>query len=71
MHNKRCLKGSTKSVGEYGVDEVYSRVSYHAYWIDNVINDTPNFRKNYTSQYHFAQDSIKDNLAEVCNKIGF
>lgn len=60
-----------KSVGEYGVDEVYSRVSYHASWIDNVINDTPNFRKSYTSQYHFAQASIKDNLAEVCNKIGF
>ena len=59
------------NVGEYGVTEIYSRISYHASWIDNILAGDRTFIKNYTTQYHFAQDNIKDDLPAVCNKIGF
>jgi hypothetical protein len=58
-------------VGEYGVEEIYSRISYHAPWIDNVLAGNNSFIKNYTTQYHFADESIKDNLPAVCEQIGF
>ncbi|RZQ51303.1 serine protease [Pseudoalteromonas phenolica] len=61
----------TLNVGEYGVTEIYSRISYHASWIDKVVAGDRAFIKNYTTQYHFAQGNIKDNLPAVCNKIGF
>ena len=60
-----------KDVGEYGVDEVYSRISYHANWIDNVIKGDSEFIANHTSQHHFAQENIEDNLAAACEQIGF
>lgn len=60
-----------KGVGEYGVDEVYSRISHHASWIDQVISGDRDFITKHTSQYHFAQNNIKDNLDAVCKKIGF
>ena len=61
----------TLQVGEYGVNEIYSRISYHASWIDNIIAGNNTFIKNKTTQHHFAQDNIKDNLPAVCSKIGF
>ena len=61
----------TLNVGEYGVTEIYSRVSYHASWIDSVVAGDSIFIKNNTTQYHFAQEHIKDNLTTVCNQIGF
>ncbi len=60
-----------KEVGEYGVKEFYSRISYHAKWIDTVKSGDADFIEAQTSQYHFADDSIKDNLPAVCGKIGF
>jgi hypothetical protein len=60
-----------KDVGEYGVDEVYSRVSYHANWIDKVIANDVEFIAKQTTQHHFAQENIEDNLAKACAMIGF
>ena len=60
----------TLNVGEYGVTEIYSRISYHALWIDNIVAGDREFIKSFTTQYHFADESIKGNLPEVCNKIG-
>jgi len=60
-----------KKIGEYGVKEVYSRVSYHANWIDKVMANDLEFIGKYTTQYHFAQDNIKDNLPKVCAQIGY
>ena len=61
----------TLSVGEYGVTEIYSRISYHASWIDNIVAGNSAFIKKQTTQHHFADEHIKDNLPAVCNKIGF
>jgi hypothetical protein len=60
-----------KGIGEYGVEEAYSRISYHANWIDNVMSGNADFIKNHTTKDRFAQDNIKDNLPKVCEKIGF
>ena len=60
-----------KGVGEYGVSEVYSRISYHADWIDNVLNEDPAFLKLNTTQDRFAPDNIKNNLDKTCEKIGY
>lgn len=60
-----------KDVGEYGVNEVYSRVSYHAEWMDKVItNDLTYINKN-TTQERFEQDNIKENLEKACEMIGY
>jgi len=60
-----------KDVGEYGVDEVYSRISFHATWIDKIIANDEKYIEKHTTQYHFAQENIKDNLAKACTMIGF
>jgi secreted trypsin-like serine protease len=60
-----------KDVGEYGVKEVYTRVSYHADWIDKVIQNDVDFIAKNTTQERFAQDNIKDNLTKACEMIGF
>lgn len=60
-----------KGVGEYGVDEVYSRVSFHAPWIDKVMSNDREYIEKNTTQYHFAQDEIINNLVQVCEMIGF
>lgn len=59
------------NVGEYGVNEIYSRISYHASWIDKIVAGNQAFIKRNTTQHHFADDNIKDNLPAVCNQIGF
>jgi hypothetical protein len=60
-----------KAVGEYGVSEVYSRVSYHAAWIDQVLLEDTVFVAQHTSQNRFAQANIADDLNSVCESIGF
>jgi secreted trypsin-like serine protease len=60
-----------KELGEYGVKEVYSRVSFHAPWIDSVMAGNSDFIANYTTQNRFAQPNIAERLDEVCNMIGF
>ena len=60
-----------KKVGEYGVNEVYTRISYHSDWIDKVIDEAPNYLEQYTTQNRFAQDNIKDQLPKVCEMIGY
>jgi len=60
-----------KDIGEYGVKEAYSRVSYHADWVDKVIANDKAFMQKHTTQRRFAQDNIKHNLPAVCEKIGF
>jgi len=60
-----------KEIGEYGVDEVYSRVSYHATWIDKVIGNDLAYINKYTTQERFPQDGIKDKLDTACEMIGY
>jgi secreted trypsin-like serine protease len=60
-----------KDIGEYGVKEVYTRVSYHADWIDKVIQNDVDFIAKNTTQERFAQDNIKDNLTRACEMIGY
>ena len=60
-----------KDIGEYGVDEVYSRISFHASWVDKIIANNVEFITKNTTQHHFAQDNIKDNLEKACAMIGF
>lgn len=60
-----------KDVGDYGVNEVYTRLSHHAAWLDKIMqNDLEHIRKN-TTQQRFAQDNIKDRLAKACEIVGF
>ena len=60
-----------KDVGEYGVKEVYSRVSYHGAWIDKVTSGDRDYIKKHTTQKRFPQANIKDNLVKVCDMVGF
>jgi len=60
-----------KDVGEYGVSEVYSRVSYHARWLDKIIANDRIYINQHTTQERFAQDNIKDNLDKACEMIGY
>ncbi len=60
-----------KEIGEYGVKEVYTRVSYHANWIDKVMQNDLDFIAKNTTQERFAQDNIKENLAKACEVIGY
>jgi secreted trypsin-like serine protease len=60
-----------KDVGEYGVKEVYTRVSYHANWIDKIMQSDKDFITKNTTQKRFAQDNVKDRLAKVCEMVGY
>lgn len=60
-----------KDLGEYGVDEVYSRVSYHATWMDKVISNDLAYINKYTTQKRFPQEGIKDRLDKACKMIGY
>tara|TARA_B100000809_G_scaffold73972_1_gene71751 strand:- start:484 stop:666 length:183 start_codon:yes stop_codon:yes gene_type:complete len=55
----------------YGVDEIYSRVSYHAKWVDKIIVNDVEFIEQYTTQHHFSQEGIEGNLVKACTMIGF
>jgi len=60
-----------KDVGEYGVKEVYTRVSYHAVWIDKIMENDRQYIDKYTTQERFAQDNIKDQLSKACEVVGY
>lgn len=60
-----------EDIGKYGVTEIYTRISHQIEWIENVMTENQDYLDNHTSQYHFADDNIKDNLVAVCEQIGF
>ena len=60
-----------KEMGEYGVNEVYTRLSYYQHWIDEVMLETPEFIQKFTTQARFPQPEIIDQLDAVCEMIGF
>lgn len=60
-----------KSIGEYGVTEVYTRIAGYLPWINGVMQSEPDFLAAYTTQKRFPQPGIEDNLPEVCERIGF
>lgn len=43
-----------KDPGEYGVVEVYTSVSYHAPWIDKVIENDLDYIKKHSTQERFS-----------------
>ncbi len=59
-----------KGVGEYGVKEVYTRVSYHLPWLHQVMKGDKAFIRNNTTQHHFAEPNIATKLDQACNMIG-
>lgn len=60
-----------KDIGEYGVNEVYTRVSYYHNWLHNVMTESASFIEKYTTDERFPQLGIEDRLPEICSKISF
>ena len=59
-----------KDVGEYGVKELYTRVSVHAEWIDKVIAADKKQRRSIASQDPFLQPGMTpDNIGQICESI--
>jgi len=56
-----------KQVGEYGVKELYSRVSTHADWIDQIIAGDDQQRAAISSTAGFLQEGMTEaNLPKIC-----
>lgn len=56
-----------KDVGEYGVKELYTRVSSHASWIDQVMAADETTRTQLSSSDGFLQEGMTaDNLPRIC-----
>ena len=56
-----------KDVGEYGVRELYTRVSSHVDWIDQVMAADEPQRQKLSSQDGFLQEGMtEENLPKVC-----
>lgn len=56
-----------KDVGEYGVKELYTRVSSHASWIDQVMAADETTRAKISSSDGFLQEGMTaDNLPRIC-----
>jgi hypothetical protein len=61
-----------KDVGEYGVTEKYSRVSFHAKWISTIINGSEKQRQSVSTQNKFLQDNMKGGaIKKICPMINF
>lgn len=61
-----------KGVGDYGVKELYTRVSTYNNWINTVIDGTDEQREKITTQNRFVQpDMAGPGLPKLCEKIGF
>lgn len=60
-----------RGVGEYGVKEVYTRVSYFRDWMHGVMSENPVFLQENTTQERFPQPGIADRLPQICESIGF
>ncbi|MDP2717080.1 trypsin-like serine protease [Rheinheimera sp.] len=59
-----------KDVGEYGVKELYTRVSSHANWIDQVMAADNGERAKLSSSDGFLQDGMTaENLPGICASI--
>ncbi|MEO3877431.1 hypothetical protein [Rheinheimera fenheensis] len=59
-----------KDVGEYGVKELYTRVSAHADWIDQVIAADDTDRAKLSSSDGFLQPGMTaENLPGICASI--
>src|SRR5690606_22724987 len=59
-----------KDVGEYGVKELYTRVSSHANWIDQVMAADDAERAKLSSSDGFLQDGMTaENLPGICASI--
>lgn len=60
-----------KGIGEYGVNEVYTRISYYREWIDKVMTESDSVLAQYTTSQRFPQPDIAERLPEVCEKISY
>ncbi|MDR6985403.1 hypothetical protein J2X32_004068 [Rheinheimera pacifica] len=59
-----------KGVGEYGVKELYTRVSSHANWIDQIMTADDAERAKLSSADGFLQDGMTaENLPGICASI--
>lgn len=61
-----------KDVGEYGVKELYTRVSVHADWVDSVIAANETQRAEISSLEPFLQPGMTpEKMPQICASIGF
>lgn len=59
-----------KDIGEYGVKELYTRISAHHEWIQNVISSDESERLTISNQDRFLQPSMrKKNMEQLCSDI--
>ncbi|RZQ55931.1 serine protease [Pseudidiomarina tainanensis] len=59
-----------KEMGEYGVNEVYTRVSAHLPWIEAMFAATPRQRREMSSAERFVQPGI-DDIDSICHQINY
>ena len=59
-----------KEVGEYGVEEAYSRISHHAGWLEAVMTENPQQLAQYTTQNRFVPPGTTD-LPQLCARLNF
>ena len=61
-----------KDVGEYGVKELYTRVSVHADWVDSVMAANETQRAEISSLEPFLQPGMTpEKMPQICASIGF
>jgi hypothetical protein len=65
-------EGNFENIGEYGITEVYTRVSYFREWISQVIEASPEGREKMTlpKLTYLPAGVTQDILPMVCNDIG-
>ncbi|MBZ9613038.1 S1 family peptidase [Rheinheimera maricola] len=59
-----------KAVGEYGVEEAYSRISHHAGWLEAVMAESPQQLTQHTTQNRFIPPGTAD-LPQLCARLNF
>lgn len=59
-----------KEMGEYGVDEVYTRVSHHLPWLKAMIGGTSEHRQKMSTGNRFVQPGIED-IDKICAQINY
>jgi secreted trypsin-like serine protease len=59
-----------KNIGEYGVKEIYTRISSHNDWIDQVIQGSAEQRAAISTQQRFLPEAMSnDELKKLCRRI--